>query len=182
MHVSGAVDTPPHSEESPSRRILEWAIGKQIATEKSPPLTQPRSVISNTERSSEARESPSLFMESLRNLLLESPKRFKDLYPMIAERHPERCPVQGSKARLTSMGWLNEIHGDLQEIAINRDGVWQLKSTAAARYDREELYERVWSQPMQRLARQYGVSDARAPVRGVWTSSAPATGDCRLSL
>src|SRR4051812_40394048 len=49
----------------------------------------------------------------------------------------------------------------------------------AVRVTREELYEKVWSEPMQRLAKQYGLSDvglAKAcrrmrvplPGRGYW--------------
>ncbi|MFZ3339768.1 MAG: hypothetical protein WA213_02720 [Terriglobales bacterium] len=108
--------------------------------------------------------------------------KFKELYPAIAERHPERCHGQGRKVNPFNMEWLIEIQCDLEEIAINRDGVWHLKHTASARYDRRELYERVWAQPMQRIAKEYGVSDvalARAckrrsvPVPGVgyWASS-----------
>ena len=69
-------------------------------------------------------------MESIRNLLRESPMKFKELYPIIAERHPERCNAQGRKISLASMEWLNEIQRDLREIAINRDGVWHLKDGA----------------------------------------------------
>ena len=67
------------------------------------------------------------FTESIRDLLLEGPKRFKDLYPMIAERQPEDCPAEGNKVSLASMGWLHEIQRELQEIAVNRDGFWHLK-------------------------------------------------------
>jgi hypothetical protein len=81
------------------------------------------------------------------------------------------------------MGWLHEIQRELQEIAINRDGLWYLKETAAARYDRGELYEKVWAQPIQNLAKEYRVSNvalAKAckrrsvpvPGRGYWAKKA----------
>ncbi len=52
-----------------------------------------------------------------------------------------------------------------------------------SRYNREELYEKVWTQPIQKLAKEYGVSDvalARAckrrgvpvPGRGYWAKKA----------
>jgi len=48
-----------------------------------------------------------------------------------------------------------------------------------ARYDREQLYRQVWEQPMQKLAKEYGISDVAlsktcrklrvpVPVRGFW--------------
>jgi hypothetical protein len=98
---------------------------------------------------------------------------------MIAERQPEDCRVDGNKVCLGGMEWLHEIERDLYEVAVNRDGLWHLKEAAAARYDREELYEKVWAQPIQTLAKEYGVSDValakackrrRVPVpgRGHW--------------
>jgi hypothetical protein len=102
---------------------------------------------------------------------------------MIAERQPEDCRVDGNKVCLGSMEWLHEIERDLYEVAVNRDGLWHLKEAAAARYDREELYEKVWAQPIQKLAKEYGVSDvalARAckrrrvpvPGKGYWAKKA----------
>jgi hypothetical protein len=67
------------------------------------------------------------FTESIRDLLRGAPKRFKEIYLMIAERQPEDCPADGNKVSLASMGWLYEIQRELQEIAINRDGFWHLK-------------------------------------------------------
>jgi hypothetical protein len=112
--------------------------------------------------------------------------KFKDLYPIIAERHPEHCFAQGTKVSLASISWLNEIQNDLYEIAVYRDGLWHLKETAVARYhpyDREELYKKVWAQPILELAKEYGVSDvalAKAckrrriplPGRGYWAKKA----------
>jgi hypothetical protein len=98
--------------------------------------------------------SNSTFKETTNILLRGAPKRFKEIYPMIAERQPEDCPAHGNKVSLTSVPWLHEMQRELQEIAINRDGLWQLKDTAAARYDREELYEKIWAQPMQKTARE----------------------------
>jgi hypothetical protein len=132
----------------------------------------------NVGERSKASERNSKFMESIRNLLRKSPMRFKDLYPIIAERHPEHCSAQGTKVSLAKMAWLNEIQSDLHEIAVYWDGWWHLKKTAAARYDREELYEKVWAEPIQKVAK-YRVSDvalAKAcrkrkiplPGRGYW--------------
>lgn len=85
--------------------------------------------------------------------------KFKELYRLIAERHPEQCPAQGSTVSFARMAWLDGIHRDLQEIAIKEDGLWRLNETTAARYDRLELYERVWARPLQKVAREYCVSD-----------------------
>ena len=123
------------------------------------------------------------FTESIRDLLRGAPKRFKEIYPMIAERQPEDCRVDGNRVCLGRMEWLHEIERDLYEVAVNRDGLWHLKEAAAARYDREELYENVWAEPIQKLAKEYGVSDvalARAckrrrvpvPGRGYWAKKA----------
>jgi len=131
----------------------------------------------------EERRRRSKFRESIQNLLRKSPMKFKELYPAIAERHPEGCDVQGGKVSPSSMAWLIEIQCDLDEIAVNRDGVWHLKQSASGRYDRHELYDKVWAQPMQRIAKEFGVSDvalARAckrrgvPVPGVgyWAKKA----------
>lgn len=67
------------------------------------------------------------FTELIRDLLRGAPKRFKELYPMIAERQPKDRPVHGNKVSLASMGWLQEIRSNLQEVAVNRDGLWHLK-------------------------------------------------------
>ena len=83
------------------------------------------------------------FTESIRDLMRGAPKRFKELYPMSAERQPEDCRVDGNKVCLGSMEWLHEIERELYDVAVNRDGLWHLKEAAAARYDREELYEKV---------------------------------------
>ena len=72
----------------------------------------------------------SKFGESIRDLLRESPMKFKDLYPAIAERYPEQCPTQGTKVSLAAMAWLSEIQHDLQQIAVNLQGVWHLKDGA----------------------------------------------------
>lgn len=85
--------------------------------------------------------------------------RFKELYPVIAERHPEYCHAQGTKVSLSNMEWLSQVQLVLQGIAINRRGLWHLRETPPTRYDRYELYERVWAQPIQGLAKEYGVSN-----------------------
>jgi len=139
--------------------------------------------IANPFDGKKASELAGKFTDSIRYLLRGAPKRFKELYVMIAERQPQDCPAQGNKVSLASMGWLHEIQRELQEIATNRDGLWHLKETTAARYDREELYEKVWAQPIQTLAKEYGGSDvalARAcrrrriplPGRGYWAKKA----------
>ncbi len=123
----------------------------------------------------EERKRRSEFRESIQNLLRKSPMKFKELYPAIAERHPERCTVQGGKVNPSSMAWLIEIQCDLDEIAVNRDGVWHLKQTASGRYDRQDLYDKVWAQPMQRIAKEYGVSDV-ALARACKRRSVPVPG------
>ena len=81
---------------------------------------------------SEPSEPVAKFTESIRDLLRGAPKRFKELYPMIAERQPENCRADGNKVSLTSMGWLREIQRELQEIGINRDGFCCLKEEIAS--------------------------------------------------
>jgi hypothetical protein len=72
------------------------------------------------------------FTESIRDLLRGAPKRFKEIYPLIAERQPEDCPAHGNRVSLTSVGWLHEIQRELQEIGVNRDGLWHLKEQIAS--------------------------------------------------
>jgi hypothetical protein len=76
-------------------------------------------------------EHASKFTDVVRDLLLESPKRFKELYPLIAERQPQDCPAiqstRGTTVSIARMEWLREIEQVLQEIAINRRGLWHLK-------------------------------------------------------
>jgi hypothetical protein len=83
----------------------------------------------NLRGAAKAGEVGSKFGASIRDLLRKSPMKFKELYPIIAERHPEHCSGQGRIIPLASMAWLNEIQRDLQEIAVNRDGWWHLKET-----------------------------------------------------
>jgi hypothetical protein len=53
----------------------------------------------------------------------------------------------------------------------------------SSRYDRESLYEKVWTQPMQKLAKEFGISDVGLakicrklfvplPGRGYWARKA----------
>ena len=76
-------------------------------------------------------EPPSRFKGVISDLLRESPKTFKQLYPMIAQRQPENCPVapstNGKMVNPAAMEWLQQIHRDLHEIAVFRDGIWYLK-------------------------------------------------------
>lgn len=59
----------------------------------------------------------------------------------------------------------------------------QISRHLLARYDREQLYRQVWDQPMQKLAKEYGVSDVAlsntcrkllvpVPGRGFWAKKA----------
>jgi hypothetical protein len=125
-HATTAAYKQPRAEENPSPRIPVVGIGERITSEATTPLAKPRSVIDKTEHSAQACEKQPV-VELLRNLLRESPKKFKDLYPIIAERHPEHCPAQGTKVSFASMAWLNQLQHDLQQIATNRDGIWHLK-------------------------------------------------------
>lgn len=77
-------------------------------------------------------------------VLQQGPKRFKELYPLIAERLPQACPhsrQNGTYAvSVSNMSWLKEVADVLQDVAINREGVWYLKdgkrhSTVAATLD-----------------------------------------------
>jgi hypothetical protein len=69
------------------------------------------------------------FRKLLRELL-ETPKRIKDLYPIVLQRQPEDCPPipcthrKGVKSK--SMEWQHEIQRELQTMAFNRDGFWHL--------------------------------------------------------
>ena len=127
--------------------------------------------------------SNSTFKETTTFCCGEHQNDLRELYPMIGKRQPEDCPAHGNKVSLTNMGWLQEIQRELQEIGVNRDGLWHLKETSVARYDRDELYEKVWAQPIQQLAEEYGVSNVtlakackrrRVPVpgRGYWAKKA----------
>ena len=62
------------------------------------------------------------FKEPLRELLLESPKSFKDLYTMIAQRQPQHCPVapstNGKLVNPTTMEWLHEIHRAVHSLPV----------------------------------------------------------------
>jgi hypothetical protein len=64
------------------------------------------------------------------------------------------------------------------ELSTTREPLW-VPSSLMARYDREDLYERVWTVPIRKLAKQYGVSDVALakscrklsiplPGRGYW--------------
>jgi hypothetical protein len=50
---------------------------------------------------------------------------------MIAQSQPENCPVapstNGRMVNAATMEWLQQIHRDLDEIAVFRDGIWYLK-------------------------------------------------------
>jgi site-specific DNA recombinase len=70
------------------------------------------------------------FRKILRELLLEAPRRTKELYPVVLQRQPEDCPPipcthrKGVKSK--GMEWQHEIRRQLQQIALNRDGFWRL--------------------------------------------------------
>jgi hypothetical protein len=53
------------------------------------------------------------------------------------------------------------IYRDLREFIERVDGLRVLRRVNGAdpRYTREQLYDLVWSEPMQRLAKQIGISD-----------------------
>jgi hypothetical protein len=64
------------------------------------------------------------------------------------------------------------------ELRTRRESLWA-SSSLMARFDREELYERVWTVPIRKLAKQYGISDVALakscrklsiplPGRGYW--------------
>jgi len=115
-------------QENPSPKVpVVGRIGNEAAT-----LPEhPRSLTSETKQSTQARDSRPI-VDLLRSVLRKSPKKFKDLYPIIAERYPEHCPAQGTKVNLASMAWLNRLQNDLRQIAINLDGVWQLTEDAGS--------------------------------------------------
>jgi len=87
--------------------------------------------------------SPPNFKEPLRELLLESLKSFKDLYTMIAQRQPQHCPVapstNGKLVNPATMEWLHEIHRELQDIAVIRDGMWQLKEPILPQFSAQPI-------------------------------------------
>jgi excisionase family DNA binding protein len=92
-----------------------------------------------------------------------------------SQRH---CAVPGSdtpKAHDLSQKYLAPSG---RALSAKRRPLW-VSSSLMARYDREELYERVWTIPIRKLAKQYGVSDValakscrklsiRLPGRGYW--------------
>jgi hypothetical protein len=60
--------------------------------------------------------------------------------------------------------------------------LWTLRSLAS-RYDREKIYEEIWSEPIQHVAKRYGISDVGLakvcrklniprPGRGYWAKKA----------
>jgi len=45
---------------------------------------------------------------------------------MIAERHPEDCPIHGNKISPSRLDWLHNIQRELQNNAVNQDGFWHV--------------------------------------------------------
>jgi hypothetical protein len=102
---------------------------------------------------------------------------FKQLYQAVAQRHPEHCKMRDGRITLESMGWLREIEHDLKKIAINQNGLWHLRRTISVRYERAEWYKKVWEQPIQEIASEFGVSDvAIAKVCRKWRIPTPGIG------
>jgi hypothetical protein len=90
-------------------------------------------------------EPPRKFKDSIVDVLRGQPKRFKEIYLLIAERHPGDCPAfpsrDGKKVNITNMEWLQEVERALQEVAVNCDGIWHLK---------EQFVPRFSSRPVER--------------------------------
>jgi hypothetical protein len=72
---------------------------------------------------------------------------------------------------------------DLATAADNSRKLLAISSQRTSRYDREELYEKIWKAPMQSVAKEYGVSDVAlgktckklhvpVPGRGYWAKKA----------
>jgi hypothetical protein len=99
-------------------------------------------------------------MESIRNLLRESPMKFKDLHLAIAQRYPEQCPTRGTKVSLAAMAWLSEIQRDLQQIAVNLQGVWHLKEQIPPRVPLQSIESTL--EPDQQASLRTG---EKAPIK-----------------
>jgi hypothetical protein len=90
-------------------------------------------------------EPASKFKEVICDVLRESPRTFKQLYTIIAERQPQYCTVipstNGKMVSIASMAWLSEMHRELREIAvINRDdGMWQLKEEVLTQFSAQAI-------------------------------------------
>ena len=119
-------------------------------------------------------------LNHIRRLLLDMPdcalKRI-----MSRLRHPEVCAIEtyqeltrtpSMQARLFSFGLIKKVMSE-QEKRGNE--ILRLLS----RYDRGQLYEQIWSRPVQEVAKTYGISDVRlgkvcrtlqvpVPPRGYW--------------
>lgn len=76
-------------------------------------------------------ESISELAQATIEVLQRGPKRFKELYPLIAERLPQACPHSrhnGTYAvNAANVSWLEELARVLQEVAVHRGDVWCLK-------------------------------------------------------
>ena len=98
-------------------------------------------------------------------------------------------PEEGDGAEACEVPPLNEpptgdtVGNDATESELpeleDSDGVLLVQASLACRYDRQELYDRVWSVPMWTLCKEYGVSDVAlaktcrrlhvpVPGRGYW--------------
>jgi len=132
----------------------------------------------NMARNSTGNASQWRFSNAIRELLATKPRIFKEIYAEIADRYPEECPVRGNKVNLPS-----------EEQALSNDELAAVPTVGGvsgkllARYSREKLHEEVWSQPVQRVAKRYGVSDVALaktcrklkiplPRRGYWAKKA----------
>jgi hypothetical protein len=89
-----------------------------------------------------------------------------------------RCPAQGSDTPNEHGPSQKRLAPNGSELSTRREPLW-VSSSLMARYSREDLYERVWTVPISKLAKQYGVSDVALakscrklsiplPGRGYW--------------
>ena len=130
-----AAEAAEHEKKSAAHRSRVQArkLASSAVAEPEPPQAAEQT---RAESNSCCRAAPGPKLHSWRfkwaicQFLDESPKTFKDLYVLIAQRHPKHCSITAGANGLVSlanMRWLHELGRDLQKVAINRDGVWHLK-------------------------------------------------------
>jgi len=95
------------------------------------------------------------------------------------ETYHELFRTPRMQERLRAVGLVKKPVTEREKQGRERERLAEEKARLMCQYDREALYERVWSQPVQDVAKGYGISGVRlgkicwalsipVPPRGYW--------------